>query len=107
MKTLALITRDYNRGFRRPAYRGQYERDDSGRSYDKRIEEKREEKKDRKDEKRSHQRSDGKGGERSESEGCFKCGKPGHFPSECYSRDSRPKPQKDASYYKKKAEYYT
>jgi len=91
MKTLALITIDYNRGFRRPFYRCQFEREDRGRSYEKRAEEKREEKDDRRDEKRSHQRSDDKGGERSESkgdksEGCFKCGKPGHFAFECDSK---------------------
>ena len=27
MKSLALITREYNKGFRRPSYRGQYERE--------------------------------------------------------------------------------
>ena len=84
MKTLALITRDYNRRFRRPSYRGPYER---------------EEKDDRRDEKRSHQRSDGRGGETSESKGdkskgFFKFGKPGHYVSEFYSKDSRPMPQK-------------
>ena len=112
MKTLALITIDYNRGFRRPFYRCQFEREDRGRSYEKRTEEKREEKEDRRDENRSHQRSDGRGGEINESkgdksEGCFKFGKPGHFASDCNSKDSRPKQQKGVVYYKKKAAYYT
>ena len=76
-----------------------YERENRERSFDRKPEEEREE---RRDEKRSHQRSDGRGRERSESkgeknDGCFKCGKPGHFASECYSKDSRPKPQKDAA----------
>ena len=30
MKSLTLITREYNRGFRRLSYRGQYEREDRG-----------------------------------------------------------------------------
>ena len=31
MKTLALITKEYNRGYRRPGYRGKFEREDKGR----------------------------------------------------------------------------
>ena len=39
MKSLALITREYNRGFRRPSYRGQYEREDRGRGFENKVEE--------------------------------------------------------------------
>ena len=39
-KSLALITREYNRGFRRPSYRGQYEREDRGRTFEKKAKEK-------------------------------------------------------------------
>ena len=41
MITLALITKEYNRGFRRPSYRRQHEKEDRGKSYEKREEEKR------------------------------------------------------------------
>ena len=104
MKSLALITREYNRGFRRPSYRGKYKREDIGISFEKKPEEEREK---RRDEKRNHQRSDGRGGDRSESkgdknDGCFRCGKLGHFAPECYSKDSRPKSLKDTAYYKKR-----
>jgi len=34
MKSLTLITREYNKGFKRPSYRGQYEREDRGISYE-------------------------------------------------------------------------
>ena len=47
MKTLAFITKEYNRGFRRPSYKGQYEREERGRSDEKRPEERRMEKEDR------------------------------------------------------------
>ena len=60
-KTLSLITINYNRGFRRPSYRGPYEREDRRRSYEKRTEEKREEKDEIRDKKRIYQRSDGRG----------------------------------------------
>ena len=66
MKSLALITKEYNKGFRRPSYRDQYERENRERIFDRKPEEEREE---RRDEKRSHQRSDGGGGERSEGRG--------------------------------------
>ncbi|KAI3692681.1 hypothetical protein L6452_32502 [Arctium lappa] len=58
---------------------------------------------------RSGQRSDGRAGDKvpKQTEGCFRCGKPGHFAAECRSSAIKGKPTRDASFYKKKAEYYT
>ncbi|KAI3685588.1 hypothetical protein L6452_34837 [Arctium lappa] len=85
-KTLALMTRQFNRGLKKkPEYRGREERDDRSRRYDDR------------------------GGDKfpKQTEGCFKCGKPGHFAAECRSSANKGKPTRDVAFYKKKAEYYT
>ncbi|KAI3758655.1 hypothetical protein L6452_06224 [Arctium lappa] len=87
--------------------KGREERDDRSRGYG---EAKRKEwtEKPRQDE-RSGQESDGRAGDKfpKQTEGCFKCGKPGHYEAECKSSANTGKPTKDAAFYKKKAEYYT
>ncbi|KAJ9544260.1 hypothetical protein OSB04_023967 [Centaurea solstitialis] len=40
-------------------------------------------------------------------EGCYRCGKPGHFAGECWSKNPKKKDPRDASYFKRKVEYYT
>ena len=97
MKTLALSTKEYNRGFKRPSYRRENDKQDRGNNYKKTDEEKKVNREERWEEKRSHQKGVGRRGGRSESKGeknkgCFKCSKPSHFASECYSRGSKPKP---------------
>ncbi|KAI3665056.1 hypothetical protein L6452_43673 [Arctium lappa] len=87
-KTLALMTRQFNRGLKKSQ---------------------KEFKEQRQEEKRSGQRPDGRSGDRApkQTEGCFKCGKPDHFAAECRSSANKGKPTRDAAFYKKKAEYYT
>ena len=49
MKTLGLITKEYNRRFRRPGFNGRYGREEKGRGFEKRSDrEDREEREERK-----------------------------------------------------------
>jgi hypothetical protein len=98
MKTLALITREYRRGYgdrgRRESSvrRNDSERNDRREKQDQRLPKKTEEQ---------------KGGDK--KDGCYRCGKPGHFAAECWSTGPKApqKPVKDAAYFRKKAEYYS
>ncbi|KAI3729859.1 hypothetical protein L6452_18530 [Arctium lappa] len=107
-KTLALMTRQFNRGLKKkPEYKGREERDDRSRGYG---EAKRKEwSEEPRQEERNGQKSDGRAGDKfpKQTEGCFKCGKPGHYAAECRSSANTGKPTRDAAFYKKKAEYYT
>ncbi|KAI3715213.1 hypothetical protein L6452_22185 [Arctium lappa] len=81
-KTLALMTRQFNRGLKKPEYRGREERDDRSRGYGeaRRL-----------------------GREETEEQGKKK----GVDRAECRSSANKGKPTRDAAFYKKKAEYYT
>ncbi|KAI3666990.1 hypothetical protein L6452_42031 [Arctium lappa] len=107
-KTLALMTRQFNRGLKKkPEYKGREERDDRSRGYG---EAKRKEwSEEPRQEERNGQKSDGRAGDKfpKQTEGCFKCGKPGHYAAECRSSANTGKPTRDAAFFKKKAEYYT
>ncbi|KAI3692973.1 hypothetical protein L6452_32799 [Arctium lappa] len=107
-KTLAPMTRQFNRGLKKnPEYRGREERDDRSRGY---SEAKRKEwSEEPRQEEKNGQKSDGRAGDKfpKQTEGCFKCGKPGHYAAECRSSANTGKPTRDAVFYKKKAEYYT
>ena len=95
IKTLALITREYRKGgekkdyrsFDRRSYRGSERREREEPKNQQRIEEQKKEE---------------------PKEGCFKCGKPGHFAAECWSKGPKmsQKGPRDEAFYKKKAEYY-
>ncbi|KAJ9535058.1 hypothetical protein OSB04_un001869 [Centaurea solstitialis] len=95
IKTLALITREYKKGGERRDYR----------SFDKRNYReggRREGSKRREKELKTPQKVDEQNKEETQH-GCFKCGKPGHFAAECWSKG--PKGPRDETYYKKKADY--
>ncbi|KAI3701961.1 hypothetical protein L6452_27481 [Arctium lappa] len=108
-KTLALMTRQFNRGLKKKTeYRRREDRDERSRGFGEVRKYGREEfEEQRQEEKRSGQRPDDRSGDRvpKQTEGCFKCGKPDHFAAECRSSAIKGKPTRDAAFYKKKAEY--
>ncbi|KAI3718365.1 hypothetical protein L6452_19232 [Arctium lappa] len=109
-KTFALMTRQFNRGLKKkPEYRGREERDDRRRRYGETRRHAREKFEEPRQEERSGQRSDDRGSHKfpKQTEGCFKCGKPGPNAAECRSSANNGNPTTDAAFYKKKAEYYT
>ncbi|KAJ9566557.1 hypothetical protein OSB04_002523 [Centaurea solstitialis] len=106
-KAVALITREFRRGGDRREYRGQERRyfKEGGRREEnvKRDDEER-----RVEEKKITYRSEGQKKEEVK-DGCFKCGKLGHFVAECWSKAPKTsqKGPRDAAYFKRKVEYYT
>ena len=117
MKTLVSFTRDFRKGAIGGGRGRQYERKeeserrgkddrkgDFDRSYDRRDEEQRAE--------------ETRGNPQRGVDGCFRCGKPGHYAAECWAtgpmapqKPNTPqrmlqKPKQDAAYFKKKADYY-
>ena len=99
MKTLALITIEYRKGGEKKDYRNS---EKSYRDNDRREGSERRE--------REEQKKDAEGVQKKEEmkEGCFNCGKPGHFAAECWSKGPKmsQKSPKDAAYFKRKADYY-
>ncbi|KAJ9544132.1 hypothetical protein OSB04_023839 [Centaurea solstitialis] len=119
METIALLTRELKRGYRgRSSGRDSYNRRgyDRGynrgqdKGYDRRMSPDRRVKAE-KEEKVLQKNEEIRGEDK--KEGCFRCGKLGHFAAECWSTGLKvpqkpfPKVVKDEAYFKWKAYYYT
>ncbi|KAJ9535248.1 hypothetical protein OSB04_un001660 [Centaurea solstitialis] len=104
METIALLTRELREGMETEVLEEIATIEEERRmSPDRRVKAEKEEKEQQKNE---------IGGE-DKKEGCFRCGKPGHFVAECWSTGPQvpqkpvPKVVKDEAYFKQKADYYT
>ncbi|KAJ9544869.1 hypothetical protein OSB04_024576 [Centaurea solstitialis] len=112
MKTLVSFTRDVRRG----AFSGSksYERkwDDEKKGYGRGSFERRDFKR-----KNDPRNDEGKEEPQRNTEGCFRCGKLGHYASECWAtgpvtphkptlQKPSPKPKQDSTYFKRKADFY-